>query len=89
MLTPNFKETSWTCPVRQVFKVSGVGSVGGCYVTDGRSHVPAKCASCVTALSYMKVKLASLKRLKTMSAKLPQHSAVSASKNSMTSKKTM
>jgi len=37
MLAPKFKETvSGTAEVREVFKITGVGAVAGCYVTNGK-----------------------------------------------------
>ena len=37
MLAPKFKENVLGhAEVRQVFKVSGVGTIAGCYVTDGK-----------------------------------------------------
>ena len=37
MLAPKFKETVLgRCQVRQTFRVSGVGTVAGCYITDGK-----------------------------------------------------
>ncbi len=39
LLAPQFEETILGhAEVRQVFRVSGVGSVAGCYVTDGKIH---------------------------------------------------
>ncbi len=37
MLTPKFKEViTGHAQVRQVYKITGVGSIGGCYITDGK-----------------------------------------------------
>ena len=37
MLAPKYQEIYMgKCEVRQVFKITGVGNVAGCYVTDGK-----------------------------------------------------
>ena len=37
MLAPKIEEVVWGhAEVRQLFKVSGIGTIGGCYVTDGK-----------------------------------------------------
>ena len=37
MLAPKIEEVIWGhAEVRQLFKVSGIGTIGGCYVTDGK-----------------------------------------------------
>ena len=37
MLAPKIEEVVWGhAEIRQLFKVSGIGTIGGCYVTDGK-----------------------------------------------------
>lgn len=37
MLAPKLKETlTGKCEVRQTFNITGVGTIAGCYVTDGK-----------------------------------------------------
>ena len=37
MLAPKIEEVIWGhAEIRQLFKVSGIGTIGGCYVTDGK-----------------------------------------------------
>ena len=48
MLAPKFREqVTGTVEVREVFKISGVGAVAGCYVT----HAPLRCRWAVTWIS--------------------------------------
>jgi translation initiation factor IF-2 len=65
MLAPKFKEmVMGHAQVRQVFKVSGVGSIGGCYVTDGK--IPRSCEVRVVrdGIVIHEGKMASLRRFK-------------------------
>jgi translation initiation factor IF-2 len=65
MLTRKFKETVLGhAQVRQVFKVSGVGSVGGCYVTDGKITRSSEVRIVRDGIVIHEGKLASLKRFK-------------------------
>jgi len=65
MLTPKFKETILGhAQVRQVFKVSGVGSIGGCYVTDGKITRSSEVRIVRDGIVIHEGKLASLKRFK-------------------------
>ena len=50
--------------VRTVFKVSGVGSVAGCYVTDGKIQRNASCRLVRDGVVVHEGKIDSLKRFK-------------------------
>jgi translation initiation factor IF-2 len=65
MLAPKFKENVLGhAEVRQVFKVSGVGTVAGCYVTDGKIPRSAEVRIVRDGIVVHEGKLASLKRFK-------------------------
>ena len=65
MLAPKFKETVLgRCQVRQTFKVSGVGTVAGCYVTDGKIQRNAQIRLLRDNVVVHEGKIDSLKRFK-------------------------
>ena len=65
MLAPKFKETVLgRCQVRQTFKVSGVGTVAGCYVTDGKIQRNAQIRLLRDNVIIHEGKISSLKRFK-------------------------
>ena len=65
MLAPEFKEVILGhAQVRQVFKVSGVGSIGGCYVTDGKITRASEVRLVRDGIVIHEGKLSSLKRFK-------------------------
>ncbi|MDR3051576.1 MAG: translation initiation factor IF-2, partial [Oscillospiraceae bacterium] len=65
MLAPEFKETVLGhAEVRSVFKVTGVGTVGGCYVTDGKVQRNASVRLLRDNVVCFEGKLDSLKRFK-------------------------
>ena len=65
MLAPKFKETVLGhAQVRQVFKVTGVGSIAGCYVTDGKVTRSSEVRIVRDGIVIHEGKLASLKRFK-------------------------
>ena len=65
MLTPKFKEAILGhAQVRQVFRVSGVGSIGGCYVTDGRIVRSSSIRVVRDGIVIHEGKIASLRRFK-------------------------
>jgi translation initiation factor IF-2 len=65
MLAPKFKENVLGhAEVRQVFKVSGVGTIAGCYVTDGKILRAAEVRVVRDGIVVHEGKLASLKRFK-------------------------
>ena len=65
MLAPKFKETVLgRCQVRQTFKVSGVGTVAGCYVTDGKIQRNAQIRLLRDNVIIHEGKIDSLKRFK-------------------------
>ncbi len=65
MLAPKFKENVLGhAEVRQVFKVSGVGTIAGCYVTDGKFLRAAEVRVVRDGIVVHEGKLASLKRFK-------------------------
>ena len=50
MLAPKFKEVALgTAEVREVYKITGVGIVAGCYITDGKVSATPRSAWCGTA----------------------------------------
>lgn len=65
MLEPEFKEVVLGhAEVRQVFKVSGVGSIGGCYVQDGKIARNSEVRIVRDGIVVHEGKLDSLKRFK-------------------------
>ncbi len=65
MLAPKFKENVLgRCRVRQTFKVSGVGTVAGCYVTDGKIQRNAQIRLLRDNVIVHEGKIDSLKRFK-------------------------
>ncbi|MBR4235210.1 MAG: translation initiation factor IF-2 [Clostridia bacterium] len=65
MLAPKFKETVLgSCTVRQTFKVSGVGTVAGCYVNDGKIQRNAQIRLLRDNVVIHEGKIDSLKRFK-------------------------
>jgi len=65
MLAPKFKETVLGhAEIRQVFKVSGVGSVAGCYVQNGKVTRASKVRVVRDGIVIHEGELASLKRFK-------------------------
>ena len=65
MLAPKFKENVLgRCVVRQTFKVSGVGTVAGCYVTDGKIQRNAQIRLLRDNVVIHEGKIDSLKRFK-------------------------
>jgi translation initiation factor IF-2 len=65
MLAPKFKETVLgRCQVRQTFRVSGVGTVAGCYVTDGKIQRNAQIRLLRDNVIVHEGKIDSLKRFK-------------------------
>jgi translation initiation factor IF-2 len=65
LLAPQFEETILGhAEVRQVFRVSGVGSVAGCYVTDGKIHRSSEVRIVRDGIVVHEGKLASLRRFK-------------------------
>jgi len=65
MLDPTFKEVVLGhAEVRQIFKVSGIGTIGGCYVTDGKIVRNSDVRLVRNGIVVHEGKLASLKRFK-------------------------
>ena len=65
MLAPKFKENVLgRCVVRQTFRVSGVGTVAGCYVTDGKIQRNAQIRLLRDNVVVHEGKIDSLKRFK-------------------------
>ena len=65
MLDPKFEEkVIGTAQIRQTFKVSGVGTIAGCYVTDGKISRNAGVRVIRDNVVIHEGKLASLKRFK-------------------------
>ena len=65
MLDPEFKEVIiGHAEVRQTFKVSGVGTIAGCYVTDGKVRRDAKVRLVRGGIVIYEGELSSLKRFK-------------------------
>ncbi|MFR2459855.1 MAG: translation initiation factor IF-2, partial [Christensenellales bacterium] len=65
MLAPKFKEVILGhAQIRQVFKVSGVGTIGGGYVTDGKIQRNAQIRLLRDNIVIHEGKIASLKRFK-------------------------
>ena len=65
MLDPKFKEVvTGHAEIRQTFKVSGVGTIAGAYVTDGKISRNAEVRVVRDGIVLHEGKLASLKRFK-------------------------
>ncbi len=65
MLAPKTKEVELgRAEVRQVYTITGVGKVAGCYVTDGKLSRNASIRLVRDGIIITDVKLASLKRFK-------------------------
>ena len=65
MLAPEFKEAIiGHADIRQTFKVSGVGTIAGCYVTDGKITRNAGVRVVRNGIVVHEGELASLKRFK-------------------------
>ncbi|MBQ7624104.1 MAG: translation initiation factor IF-2, partial [Clostridia bacterium] len=65
MLAPKFKETViGHAEVRQIFKASGVGTIGGCYVTDGKMQRNEKVRVVRDNIVIFEGDLATLRRFK-------------------------
>ncbi len=65
LLAPEFREVVLGhAQVRQVFKVSGVGTIAGCYVQDGKMQRSAKVRLVRNGIVIFDGELASLKRFK-------------------------
>jgi len=65
MLDPIYKEVvNGHAEIRQLFKVSGVGTIGGCYVTDGKIIRSSEVRIIRNGIVIHEGKLASLKRFK-------------------------
>ena len=65
MLEPEFKEkVLGHAEIRQIFKASGVGTIGGCYVTDGKITRSSDIRVVRDGIIVHDGKLASLKRFK-------------------------
>ena len=65
MLEPTFKEVVLGhTEIRQIFKVSGVGTIAGCYVTDGKITRNSDIRVIRNGIVVHEGKLASLKRFK-------------------------
>jgi translation initiation factor IF-2 len=65
MLSPKFREgVLGHAQVRQVFRVSGIGSIGGCFVTDGRIVRSSEIRVVRDGIVIHEGKIASLKRFK-------------------------
>jgi len=65
LLDPVFREVvDGHAEVRQLFKVSGVGTIGGCYVTDGKITRSSDIRLIRNGIVILEGKLSSLKRFK-------------------------
>ncbi len=65
MLAPKFREqVTGTVEVREVFKISGVGAVAGCYVTNGKAVRGGKVRVFRNDVSIYEGSIAALKRFK-------------------------
>jgi translation initiation factor IF-2 len=66
-LAPEMKEEiTGTAEIREIFKVSKVGSIAGCMVTDGKIFRNSKIRLIREGVVIYTGELATLKRLKTM-----------------------
>ena len=74
MLDKSYKEVSLgRAEVRQIFKVSRVGTIGGCYVTDGEIPRDAKVRLIRDSVTVYEGKIASLRRVKDDVKKVAQN----------------
>ena len=65
MLSPTIKETiTGSCEIREVFKITKVGSVAGCLVTDGKIYRKSKIRLIRDGIVIYTGELGSLKRFK-------------------------
>ena len=65
MLDPKFKENvTGHAEVRQIYKVSGVGTIAGCYVQDGKISRAAKVRVVRDGIVVHEGDIASLRRFK-------------------------
>ena len=65
MLKPEFKETvTGHAEIRRIFKISGVGTIAGCYVTNGKVQRNSDVRLVRDGIVVFEGKLASLKRMK-------------------------
>jgi len=65
MLDPTFKEVVYGhAEIRQTYKVSGIGTIAGCYVTDGKITRGTEIRIIRDGIVVHQGKLASLKRFK-------------------------
>jgi translation initiation factor IF-2 len=65
MLAPKFREqVTGTVEVREVFKISGVGAVAGCYVTNGKAVRGGKVRVFRNDVKVYEGSIAALKRFK-------------------------
>ena len=65
LLAPKFKETVLgRAEVRQTYKVSGVGTIAGCYVLDGKIQRNAKARLLRDNVVITETKIDSLRRFK-------------------------
>jgi translation initiation factor IF-2 len=65
MLSPTFKETiTGSCEIREVFKITKVGTIAGCLVTDGKIYKKSKVRVIRDGIVIYTGELGSLKRFK-------------------------
>jgi len=65
MLEPTFKEVvQGHTEIRQIFRISGIGSIGGCYVLDGKITKSSDVRLVRNGIVVFEGKLSSLKRFK-------------------------
>ena len=65
MLAPTFKETFLgRADVRQVYKISGVGTIAGCYVKEGMLEINASARLIRDGVVIVESKISSLRRVK-------------------------
>ena len=65
MLAPKFKETALgRAQVRQTYKITGIGMVAGCYVTEGKLQRGAQARLLRDNIVIVDTKIASLRRFK-------------------------
>ena len=65
MLAPKFKETTLgRAQVRQTYKITGIGMVAGCYVTEGKLQRGAQARLLRDNIVIVDTKIASLRRFK-------------------------
>ncbi len=71
LLAPKYAETCSRAQVRQIFKVSSVGTIAGCYVQDGKIARSAKVGWCATAWSSTRASWLPSSALRTTCARWP------------------